>query len=110
MAKCIFCAILEGVENAYFVYRRHGLAVILDKYPASKGHLLVIPEEHHEAVQDTPPKLLARAWVAASALAHIYRVRLGAPGVNVLTNSGRIAGQVIFHFHVHVIPLSLIHI
>lgn len=101
---CIFCKIARGEEEAYRVYRGHGLVVILDKYPVSKGHLLVIPEDHYEAVQDTPPRTLAKVWVAASALAHIYRVKLGAPGVKVLTNSGRIAGQVIFHFHVHVIP------
>ena len=101
---CIFCSIAAGEAESYQVYRGHGLMVILDKYPVSRGHLLVIPVEHYEAVQDTPPRLLAKAWVAASALAHVYRSRLGARGVKVLTNSGRIAGQVIFHFHIHVIP------
>ncbi len=104
MAGCIFCDIVAGRAESYQVYRGHGVVVILDKYPVSKGHLLVIPEEHYEAVQDTPPRILAKAWVTASALAHIYRKKLGAPGAKVLTNSGRIAGQVIFHFHVHVIP------
>ncbi|NAZ31635.1 MAG: HIT domain-containing protein [Acidilobus sp.] len=37
-------------------------------------------------------------------MARYLRERLGAPGVNIVTNSGAQAGQVVFHFHVHVIP------
>lgn len=76
----------------------------MDKYPVSKGHLLVLSEEHYEGVHEAPPEVLMKVWVVASALARIYRVNLGAPGVNIVTNSGTTAGQIIFHFHVHVIP------
>ncbi len=102
--ECIFCRILGGSLPAYFVYRRRGVAVFLDKYPVSKGHLLVVPEEHYESVHDTPPCAAAKVWAAASAYARFYREKLGALGVNVVTNSGRAAGQEVFHFHVHVIP------
>jgi len=104
LADCIFCSILEGKLDAYFVYRGRGVAVFLDKYPVSRGHLLVVPESHYEGVHDAPPEVAARVWTAASAIARFYRERLGAPGVNVVTNSGSVAGQVVFHFHVHVIP------
>ena len=40
----------------------------------------------------------------AAAVTRYLRERLGAPGVNIVTNSGAQAGQVVFHFHVHVIP------
>ncbi|MDM7274524.1 MAG: HIT domain-containing protein [Thermoprotei archaeon] len=100
----MFCRILQGLEEGYILYRGNGVAVILDKYPVSKGHLLVLSEEHHEGVQDAPPSVLARVWITASALAKVYRVELKAPGVNVVANSGGAAGQVIYHFHVHVIP------
>ena len=102
--ECVFCRIVRGEEESYTVYKGNGVQVILDKYPVSKGHLLVLSEEHYEGVQEAPPEVLARVWVVASALARIYRVHLGAPGVNIVTNSGATAGQVIFHFHVHVIP------
>lgn len=101
---CIFCGILRGELPAYFVYRGRGVAVFLDKYPVSKGHLLVVPEEHYEAVHDSPPCVAAKVWAAASALARLYREKLGALGVNLVTNSGRPAGQEVFHFHVHVVP------
>ncbi|MCE4601955.1 MAG: HIT family protein [Desulfurococcales archaeon] len=101
---CIFCKIVKGTEESYKLYRDDDVLVILDKYPVSRGHLLVLTSKHFEGVQDVEPKLLAKAWLVASALAAIYRKELGAGGVNVVTNSGRPAGQVIFHFHIHVIP------
>jgi len=86
------------------VYRGGGVAVILDKYPVSRGHLLVLTEKHYESIHDADPRDAVKAWAVASALARVYRRELGARGVNVVANSGRPAGQVVFHFHIHVIP------
>ncbi len=102
--NCIFCRIARGEAPAYKVYEDEEILVILDIMPVEKGHLLVMPRSHHESIHDTPPRLAARVWLAASALARIYRVELEAPGVNIVSNSGRPAGQEVFHFHVHVIP------
>lgn len=102
--ECIFCRIVRGEEHSYTLYKGNGVQVILDKYPVSKGHILVLSEEHYESVHDAPPEILSRVWLVASAIAKVYRVHLGAPGVNIVTNSGETAGQVVFHFHVHVIP------
>jgi len=101
---CVFCEIVRGERPAYMVYNDRGVAVFLDIFPVEKGHLLVVPTEHFEAVHDAPPSVVARVYTTAAALARIYRERLGAPGVNIFTNSGRAAGQEVFHFHVHVIP------
>ena len=100
----MFCGIARGTVPSHTVYRGHGVQVFLDIFPVEKGHLLVIPLEHYESVHDTPPCVAARVFTAAAALARIYRRELGAPGVNIVTNSGRSAGQEVFHFHVHVIP------
>ncbi|GBF09231.1 HIT family protein [Aeropyrum pernix] len=102
--ECIFCRIVKGEAEAYTVYKGNGVTVFLDRYPASKGHLLVVPDEHYESIHTAPPRVAAKVWLAASAIARYYREKAGAPAVNVLTNSGRYAGQIIFHFHVHVIP------
>ena len=99
-----FCRIARGEGKAYVAYEDEEFMVILDKAPVSFGHALVITREHYEAVQDVPPPTLARAWLIASAVARHLRVNRKAPGVNVLTNSGSAAGQVVFHFHIHVIP------
>jgi len=66
--------------------------------------LLVISRDHYESVDSAPPEAVSRAFLVAAAVTRYLRERLGAPGVNVVTNSGAQAGQVVFHFHVHVIP------
>lgn len=104
MTGCIFCKIAEREAPAYFVYQDNDISIILDIYPVEKGHLLVISNEHYESIHDTPPNVVSKVFRAAAALARIYREFLGAPGVNVVTNSGRAAGQEVFHFHVHVLP------
>ncbi len=104
LESCVFCNIVKGKERAFRIYEDDGVVVILDKYPVSRGHLLVITKKHYESIHDADPKAIVHAFSVASALARIYRNHLNASGVNVLTNSGRPAGQIIFHFHVHVIP------
>jgi len=101
---CVFCKIVKGELPSNIVYEDDINMVFLDIYPVSKGHLLVIPKEHFESLNDTPERILARTWLLASILGRIYRDYLEAPGVNIVTNSGRAAGQEVFHFHVHVIP------
>ncbi len=102
--ECIFCRIARREAPAHIVYEDDNVLVFLDIYPVEKGHLLVIPRSHYESVMDAPPRVAARVLATAAALARLYRERLGAPGVNILANSGRPAGQEVFHFHVHVIP------
>ena len=104
MSSCIFCRIVRGEAPAYMVYKGRGIAVFLDIFPVDKGHLLVVSEDHYESLADAPPTVALKVLAAASALVRIYRERLGAPGVNLVANSGRYAGQEVFHLHVHVIP------
>ncbi|MBP1448780.1 MAG: HIT family protein [Thermoproteus sp.] len=100
---CVFCRIARGEAPAWKVYDDGEILVVLDKYPASRGHLLVIPRAHYESVVDAPLDAAAKAFRVASAFAKLWS-KLGARGVNIVTNAGREAGQMIFHFHVHVIP------
>ncbi|MGC9118406.1 MAG: HIT family protein [Thermoproteus sp.] len=100
---CIFCKIVRGEAPAWRVYEDDDVVVILDKYPASYGHLLVVTKAHYESVIDTPDDLVAKSFAVAAKFAKIWK-KLGARGVNIVTNAGRDAGQMIFHYHVHVIP------
>jgi len=100
---CIFCKIVRGEAPAYRVYEDDDFVVILDKYPASFGHLLVVPKSHYVNVVDAPLEVATRGFEIATRLAKAW-AELGAKGVNIVTNAGREAGQVVFHFHIHVIP------
>lgn len=102
--ECIFCRIARGEAPAYIVYEDETSLVFLDIFPVEKGHLLVTSKNHYESAHDAPPRVAAHVFTVAAALAKIYRTVLGAPGVNIVSNSGRAAGQEVFHFHVHVIP------
>jgi histidine triad (HIT) family protein len=101
---CVFCRIINGELSSFKVYENNGFIVIMDKYPVSKGHLLVISKNHYESVSEAPPHIVAEAFKIAGGIARFYRKKLGVPGVNIITNDGSTAGQEIFHFHVHVIP------
>lgn len=100
---CVFCRIVEGTAPAWRVYEDDQFLVILDKYPASYGHLLVVSRQHYVNVFDAPLELATRGFELAARLAKAWR-RLGAPAVNIVTNAGREAGQVIYHLHIHVVP------
>ena len=99
-----FCRIVRGEERAYVAYSDDDTIVMLDRSPICRGHLLVISRGHYEGVDSAPPEVVSRAFLVAAAVARYLRERLGAPGVNVVTNSGAQAGQVVLHLHVHVIP------
>src|SRR5688572_221761 len=76
----------------------------MDINPATRGHALVIPREHHRDLLDVPPEALDAVMAAARRLAGRMGERLGADGVNLLNSCGSAAWQTVFHFHVHVIP------
>jgi histidine triad (HIT) family protein len=103
-ADCVFCKIARGEAPAWKIFEDNDIMVILDIFPVQKGHMLVISREHYESVHDAPPCVTAKLFTVAAALVKYLREELEAPGVNVIANDGRAAGQEIFHVHVHVIP------
>ena len=88
---------------AWKVYEDDKVIVILDKYPAERGHMLVIPKQHHANIFDAPPELTEYAFAVANRVARLWK-RIGAVAANIVTNAGREANQSIFHMHIHVIP------
>jgi len=99
----VFCAIRDhGLANA--LYEDDKCFAILDKFPAERGHLLVISREHHTDLITAPESDAEHAFAIAKRFAARCKDMLHATGVSVLTNSGRDAGQVVPHFHIHVIP------
>lgn len=101
---CVFCGIVNGELPAYRLYEDDKVIVILDKYPLTRGHSLVIPKKHFENILEVDDRTLAHLFKVARIVAIASREALGAEGVNIITNIGRAAGQVIFHAHIHVVP------
>ena len=101
---CIFCKIAGGEIPSNTIYENSEFKVIMDIAPASKGHVLIIPKEHFKDIYEidaiTAGKLFQLATVVARALKEV----LHCDGLNVLQYNGLIAGQTVYHFHMHLIP------
>lgn len=102
--NCIFCKLANGDIPTNAIYEDEKFKVILDASPATKGHALVLPKEHYANIYEMPAELLAEAvMVAQKVIKHVTPI-LGCEGYNLLQNNGEVAGQTIFHFHLHLIP------
>ena len=101
---CIFCKIIAGEIPSNTIYEDEDFKVIMDIAPASKGHALVLPKNHFDNIYDIDSEILAKAVkVAQKVIKHATAI-LGCDGYNLLQNNGEVAGQTVFHFHMHLIP------
>lgn len=102
--NCIFCKLANGDIPTNSIYEDENFNVILDVSPATKGHALVLPKAHYANIYEIPSELLGEAIkVAQKVIKHVTPI-LGCDGYNLLQNNGEVAGQTIFHFHLHLIP------
>jgi histidine triad (HIT) family protein len=100
----IFSRIVSGDMPAATVYEDDHTLAFLDIRPAARGHTLVICKEEYADLLDTPPELLAAVAQTTQRVASAIKAALHPDGFNIVQNNGTAAGQVIFHYHVHIIP------
>lgn len=103
-ADCIFCKIANGEIPAATLYEDEDFRVILDLSPATKGHALILPKEHAKNIYELSEKTAGRVFVVAKKMAERLTEVLHCDGFNILQNNEEIAGQTVFHFHMHLIP------
>jgi histidine triad (HIT) family protein len=102
--KCLFCRIIAGESPGEFVHQDDLCVVIRDLDPQAPVHMLVIPREHLESLDDASQK-------EESLLGHLLRVGARVAndqgnsdeGYRTVVNTGAGAGQSVFHLHVHVL-------
>jgi len=104
MSDCLFCRIVAGELPSTRVHEDDRVVALMDIFPATRGHVLVIPRAHAADLRDVAPDDLTAAAAAARLLAGRAFDRLGADGVTVMQSNGAAAWQTVFHYHVHVIP------
>ena len=85
-------------------YEDKDVVAFMDIQPVNAGHVLVVPREHYESLEDIPHSLATHLFEVAMLLAPVVKHVGDADGLNILVNSGAAAGQDVFHFHVHLIP------
>lgn len=97
--SCPFCG------NGLKILRENELAfAIYDKYPVSRGHLLVIPKRHVSDYFDTTPEERRAMNELLDECKAMLDETFSPDGYNIGINVGEAAGQTIFHVHVHLIP------
>lgn len=101
---CIFCKIANGEIPARTIYEDDLFRVILDLSPATKGHALILPKEHFKDLYDLGQEQATAIMLVAQEVGRHMKEVLGMEGLNLVQNNGELAGQTIFHFHLHMIP------
>lgn len=102
--SCPFCDLIHGAGEVSMCFEDSDVVAFMDIQPVNAGHVLVVPRAHHESLDDIPAGLAMHLFEVAMELAPVVKHVAGADGMNVIVNSGRAAGQDVFHYHVHVIP------
>ena len=101
---CIFCRIISGEIPSTTIYENSKFKVIMDIAPANKGHVLILPKEHYDNIYDIDTATAGELFELAAMTARALKSVLGCDGMNILQNNGTVAGQTVFHFHMHSIP------
>jgi diadenosine tetraphosphate (Ap4A) HIT family hydrolase len=98
---CPFCTLGEHVE---VLFKTDTAMAILDSYPISPGHTLVIPKRHVPDYFELTAEEQNELWQLVNRCKIILQDRFHPDGFNIGINVGEMAGQSIFHVHIHLIP------
>ena len=104
MDSCIFCEIVAGRASASVVYKDELSLAFMDLTPVTKGHLLVVPKAHYRNIFDCPADLAGYLLSVATKLANPLQRATGCQGLNVYIANEPVAGQDVWHLHLHMLP------
>ncbi|MEA2092596.1 MAG: HIT family protein [Patescibacteria group bacterium] len=105
MEDCIFCKIIKGEIPSSKIYEDDKVLAFLDANPINRGHILIIPKVHQQFITDLDDLFLEKMIIIAKKINKALRESEIKPeAVNLLLSDGEVAGQEIFHSHLHVIP------
>ena len=100
MSDCIFCKIINGDFGTEFVYKNEFVVAFKDINPQADTHLLVVPRLHVESLNELDDKdLLGELMMTVKAVTK----KLGIKSYKTLINTGKEAGQEVFHLHIHIL-------
>lgn len=105
---CVFCRILasdEPPERTYVLWRGQRCAALLNAFPYTSGHLMVMPARHVAELEDLEPAEAAELWGGVTDAVRALKAAYRPHGLNLGVNLGRPAGAgVPGHVHVHALP------
>ncbi len=104
MADTIFAKIIAGEAPCHRVYEDDHVLAFLDVFPICRGHVLVIPKEPAERLDQLSDESSAAIGRVLPRLCRAVVAATGAVDYNVLQNNGAPAHQAVMHVHFHIIP------
>jgi histidine triad (HIT) family protein len=103
MSDCLFCRIVQGEAAARIVYQDDDLTAFHDLHPQAPTHILIVPNRHVVGVAQVEPEdepILGKLLTVARRLAEEAGIT---DGYRLVINNGSLAGQSVFHLHVHLL-------
>ena len=105
---CVFCYIsthMDEDEELGVLYRDDDFFIVMNKYPYSPGHFMIIPHFHTDKLEELDPRIWAKISLYAQKGVLLLKDVLKAQGVNIGMNIGQISGAGIAeHIHLHLVP------
>jgi histidine triad (HIT) family protein len=106
VVDCIFCSIAAGEAPATIIHQDPDTIAFMDINPWRRGHAVVVPRRHYENLLDIDPGDLTKTFATAQRVAARIKDGLGAERAVLWNSCGAAAGQVVMHFHIHVVPAN----
>ena len=103
MAECVFCRIVQGQAPARIVYQDEEVTAFHDLRPQAPVHVLLVPNRHISGVAEAEPgdePVLGKLFTVARRVAEELGIT---EGYRLVVNNGPLAGQTVFHLHVHLL-------
>jgi diadenosine tetraphosphate (Ap4A) HIT family hydrolase len=97
---CVFC----NLDSRLFIAENELFCAIWDIHPVSKGHALIISKRHCQDFFSLSQAETCALQELSVTVQHLLKEKYQAEGYNLAMNCGKIAGQSIPHFHLHIIP------
>jgi len=101
---CPFCNLVNHTVSMSCVYEDDSILAFMDIQPISQGHVLVIPKKHYTNIHEIPEDEVSYLFQIVKKISLAVKNGLSADGLSIVQNNGAVAGQVVFHLHVHIIP------
>lgn len=103
----IFKKIINREIESNIVYEDDLVIAFLDISQVTKGHTLVVPKKAYENIFELDDEIAGSLYQVVVKLSKAIKKALNPAGLNIVNNNGEIAGQSVFHYHIHIIPRYL---
>ena len=104
MTDCIFCRIVAKQIPASILCEDEHTLAFMDLGQVNPGHVLVATKAHVDNVFGLDDAQAGAVFRTVARVARASRDAFGSPGMNLFQANGKVGGQTVFHFHMHVLP------